>query len=119
MAKALLCDRCGTFYERVKVQTSGYFVTRYSTGGCPLDLCPVCREEFKNWFEEKKKDKDEPFFNKEAKVENDKKMITFCDVCRNKNEDGSCDKSAYCCGLPGLGVPTCFVGKDKEENKDE
>ena len=58
MSKALKCDRCGMLYEKIKTQTSGYFVTRYSTGGYPLDLCPVCREEFKNWFDEK--DKEEP-----------------------------------------------------------
>lgn len=118
MSKALKCDRCGEFYERTKVQTGGYFVTRYSTGGYPLDLCPVCREEFKHWFDEKKKDEDESFFNMEARVENIKKMITFCDVCGNKKEDGTCDKSAYCSGIPGLGVPTCFVSKDKKESID-
>lgn len=53
MAKAYLCDRCQSYYEK-KVDTENkLFLRRKSTHSNQLvDLCPECYESLNEWYKQ-------------------------------------------------------------------
>ena len=64
MALAKKCDRCGKFYEEYNTKNDGKNINgilllnidcheKYYTHG-PIDLCPDCKDSFKEWLTNKK-----------------------------------------------------------------
>jgi predicted nucleic acid-binding Zn ribbon protein len=58
---AYKCDRCGKYFDKIKsfkdFKILGWSVVslRYKTnngGNFDIELCPECRDSFKNWFNE-------------------------------------------------------------------
>ena len=51
--KAFKCDRCGNLYEGYTEKVKSFYINRSPVTYYPLDLCPECNKELKDWFEEK------------------------------------------------------------------